>query len=49
MNYYIIKKSNNNYSKDFKVFNDTEDIRTITDLNDYAVLLENGINLKEVL
>ena len=37
------------YSKDFKVFNDTEDIRTITDLNDYAVLLYNGINLKEGL
>lgn len=46
---YNQKKSNNNYSKDFKVFNDTEDIRSITDLNDYAVLLENGINLKEVL
>mgnify|MGYP004564398729 FL=1 len=46
---YNQKKSNNNYSKDFKVFNDTEDIRTITDLNDYAVLLDNGINLKEGL
>lgn len=47
---YNQKKSNNNYSKDFKVFNnDTEDIRTITDLNDYAVLFDNGINLKEGL
>lgn len=46
---YNQNKSNNNYSKDFKVFNDTEDIRAITDLNDYAVLLDNGINLKEGL
>lgn len=46
---YNQKKSNNNYSKDFKVFNDTEDIRSITGLNDYAVLLDNGINLKECL
>lgn len=32
-----------------KVFNDTEDIRTIADLEDYAVLLDTGITLKEGL
>lgn len=46
---YEQKNISNSYSKELKVFNDTEDIRTITNINEHAVLIDNGINLKEGL
>lgn len=36
-------------TKEYKVFNDMEDINSIKDTNEYAVLMENGINLYEGL
>ena len=46
---YGQKNISNSYSKELKVFNDTEDIRSITNINEYAVLIDNGITLKEGL
>lgn len=46
---YIQKDLNHDDSKELKVFNDTEDIRTIIYSNEYSVLIDNGIILKEGL
>ena len=35
--------------KEFELFDDTEDIRSIGSSKDYAILLKNGLNLKEGL
>ena len=43
--------SNNNLinGEKYKVFNDTEDIKNVANNNEYAVIIENGLTLKEGL
>lgn len=43
--------SNNNLinGENYKVFNDTEDIKNVANNNEYAVIIENGLTLKEGL
>lgn len=47
--YDSTKRNEKEKAKEFKVFNDIEDINFIKNTNEYAVLLENGINLYEGL
>ena len=43
--------SNNNLinGENYKVFNDTEEIKNVANNNEYAVIIENGLTLKEGL
>lgn len=47
INELLYKKTEGIGDKIYKVFNDTEEIRNIDTNSDYAVLLNNGITLKE--
>ncbi len=49
MNELMYQKENATDGKCFKVFDDTEDIRKIKDRNKYAVVIDNGLILKEGL
>lgn len=47
----IVLYSNNNLinGENYKVFNDTEEIKNVANNNEYAVIIENGLTLKEGL
>lgn len=46
---YLYENQNFNFEKELKVFNDSEDIKMVKNQKDYAVIIENGLTLKEGL